>query len=50
MATVRCTQCGEEHEVEDVTFVNIEEDPQGWDLLTYICPETKKETKGYVLG
>jgi hypothetical protein len=50
MAIVRCTQCGEEHEVEDVVFVNIEEDILGWDLLTYICPETDKETKAYVLG
>lgn len=49
-AIVRCTECGEEHFVEEVEFVNVEEDFQGWDLLTYICPVTGKEVKAYVLG
>lgn len=47
---VRCSECGECHEPDEVEFVNIEEDIQGRDLLTFICPVTNKETKGYVLG
>lgn len=46
---VRCLECGEEHVAKDVMFVNIEEDIQGRDLLTYVCPVTQKETKAYVL-
>lgn len=50
MPYVVCKECGETHNPEEVTFVNIEEDPQGWDLLTFICPVTKVETKAYVAG
>ena len=47
---VNCSECGERHEPDEVEFVNIEEDIQGWDLLTFVCPVTLKETKAYVLG
>lgn len=47
---VRCSECGECHGPDEVEFVNIEEDFQGRDLLTFVCPITLKETKAYVLG
>jgi len=47
---VNCSECGESHEPGDVEVLNIEEDIQGRDLLTFICPVTNKETKAYVLG
>ena len=47
---VNCSECGETHYTEDnIETVNIEEDIQGFDLLTYICPVTQKQTKSYVL-
>jgi hypothetical protein len=50
MPVVQCKECGESHTPKEVEFVNIEEDPQGWDLLTFICPVTGQETKAYVRG
>lgn len=47
---VQCPECKEPHNPKDVEFVNIEEDVQGRDLLTYICPITGKETKALVTG
>ena len=29
---VICTECSEEHLVEDIKVVNVEEDIQGWDV------------------
>lgn len=49
-AIVRCTKCGQEHQVKDVEFLNIEEDIQGRDLMTYTCPVTGEVAKAYVLG
>ena len=50
MPYVVCKECGETHKPEEVKFVNIEEDQQGWDLLTFVCPVTKEETKAYIVG
>lgn len=47
---VHCLECGEDHNPEDVEFVNIEEDINGRDLLTFVCPVTEKETKALVTG
>ena len=33
MPYVTCKECGENHSPEDVEFVNIEEDQQGWAKL-----------------
>jgi len=41
---VKCSECGWINE-EDTEFVNIEEDFQGADLLTFICPKCKMERK-----
>ncbi len=50
MATVQCKECGEQHYVEDVKFLNIEEDIHGYDVLTFECPATGNETTAYVRG
>lgn len=44
MITVRCPKCGRLDEAE-VKFVNIEEGPQGEDILTFKCPRCKKVRK-----
>ena len=45
---VQCRECGERHSSEEVEGVNIEEGPNGEDILTFVCPETGKETKSIV--
>jgi hypothetical protein len=45
---VHCPLCGEEHDTEAVEFVNIEESPEGWDLMSYICPVKLSEAKAVV--
>jgi hypothetical protein len=47
-AFVRCPECGEDHKVSDVEFVNIEESPEGWDTLTFVCPENGETTQAFV--
>ena len=41
---------GDKVDENDVKTLNIEEDIQGRDLLTYVCPECGKEHKSYRLG
>lgn len=48
-AYVYCTECQEQHTVKEVTFINIEEDFQGRDLLTFQCPYTSREQKSNVV-
>jgi hypothetical protein len=36
---VYCKECQEWYNEKDTTFVNIEEDIQGRDKLTFVCPE-----------
>ena len=45
---VMCRECGEQHNSEEVIGTNIEEGSQGEDVLTFVCPETGKETKSIV--
>lgn len=45
---VICSECSEEHLTNEVEFVNIEEDIQGRDLMYFVCPVTKTETKSLV--
>ena len=49
MVFVRCNKCQEDHKVKEVETLNIEEDMQGRDLLTFVCPKTQEITKAYVL-
>ena len=46
---VRCSKCQEDHKPKEMETLNIEEDMQGRDLLTYVCPVTQEITKAYVL-
>ncbi len=45
---VVCTECSEEHSTEDVEFSNVEEDIQGRDIMHFICPITKMDTRSLV--
>ena len=45
---IYCMSCGEIHTTEDLEVLNCEEGPMGEDVITYICPETKEETKAVV--
>lgn len=41
-ARVYCEHCQDFHLVDEVECLNIEEDIQGRDLITFLCPETDK--------
>ena len=45
---VYCKHCQNWHLVKEVEFLNIEEDYQGRDVLTFICNFTNKEEKSNV--
>jgi hypothetical protein len=47
---VNCLKCGEHHSTKEVEFLNIEEDIQGRDLMTFMCPVVEEETKSLVFG
>ena len=48
-AFVTCTPCNIEHEVLKVKTLNIEEDMQGRDKVTFECPVCDKERVSLVL-
>ena len=48
VVTLTCTN--ERISETDVEIINIEEDIQGRDLLTFICPKCKKQHTAYRLG
>lgn len=45
---VVCRECGEHHFTEEVTFLNIEENIQGHDIMYFVCPVTNNKTKSSV--
>ncbi len=47
---VKCLKCGEYHSTKEVEFLNIEEDIQGRDLMTFMCPVENEETDSLVFG
>jgi len=47
---VICPTCKNLFNEDDVAFVNIEEDIQGRDVLTFECPICKEPKKAYRLG
>jgi hypothetical protein len=47
---VYCSECGEFKDEKDTEFLNIEEDIQGADVLTFICPDCKTTQKSRRLG
>lgn len=42
IVTVLCFDCNERLDEKLVKFINIEEDMQGCDVLTFECPKCKK--------
>jgi len=48
--TVTCTECKESHDEAKVEFVNIEEDFEGRDVLTFVCPACGKTVKSLRRG
>ena len=47
---VYCSECGEMKDEKDTEFLNIEEDIQGADVLTFTCPDCKTKQKSRRLG
>lgn len=47
---VHCPECGEEHFIGDMETLDIEESPEGWDMLSFVCPDTGKTTKALIRG
>ena len=45
---VHCSNCPAFVNEADTEFVNIEEDMQGVDVLTFICPNCKTEQKSRI--
>ena len=45
---VICRECSEEHITNEIEFLNIEEDIQGRDIMHFVCPITKQDTKSPV--
>ncbi len=45
---VYCKQCHEWHMVEEVEFVDVEEDEQGRDRMIFVCKATQKEQSSNV--
>lgn len=46
---VRC-ECGEEHDSEEVEFLNVESDIQGRDVLTFLCSCSEDTQKSLVFS
>jgi len=47
---VRCKKCAEWIDENETEFVNIEEDFEGRDVLTFICPQCKTKQKSCRVG
>jgi hypothetical protein len=45
---VHCAECQNKHSVEDVEFLDVEEDYVGRDIMHFVCPETQNESKSLV--
>ena len=46
---VYCCQCKEWHDVDDVDFLDISEDLQGRDVMTFMCPLTMTEQQSNIV-
>ena len=47
---VRCPDCKHEYDEDYVDFINIEEDMEGRDILTFHCPLCDKPVKSLRRG
>jgi hypothetical protein len=45
---VRCAECQEQHYVNEVEFIDVEEDYIGRDIMHFVCPKTLTETTSLV--
>ena len=45
---VICSECSDEHSIEDVKVVNVEENMAGEDVCFFECPITNQVTKSLV--
>jgi len=45
---IKCAECQNQHLVDEVEFLNVEEDYIGRDILYFVCPETLIESKSLV--
>lgn len=43
-----CPSCGGTHDIMDVKFLNIEEDLDHNDLLTFVCPISNEESRSSI--
>lgn len=50
MLYVNCPKCGEKHYQGEIETLDVEEDIQGFDIITYTCPATGEVAKAYVLS
>lgn len=47
---VRCPRCGEVHNESDVVFIDIAEDMEGRDVLTFTCPHCGEDVQSLRFG
>lgn len=47
-ATVTCIDCKERFATDKVEFLDISEDFQGHDLMTFVCPKCETEQESYI--
>jgi len=47
---VNCTFCKDRYDEKEVKFIDIEEDIQGRDIMTFECPVCKNEVRSLRFG
>ena len=45
---VHCAECQNRHSVDEVEFLDVEEDYIGRDIMHFVCPETQQKTQSLV--
>jgi hypothetical protein len=45
---IKCAECQNQHLVDEVEFLDVEEDYIGRDIMHFVCPETKMYSKSLV--
>jgi len=45
---IKCAECQNQHLVNEVEFLDVEEDYIGRDIMHFVCPETLNESKSLV--
>jgi hypothetical protein len=47
MKYLYCPDCKTDHQSNEIELIDIEEDFQGRDLVTFICPNSSRKLKAY---